>query len=111
MKYLILILFFVLFSNAFSQEKKKKETIVIQTSAQCDMCKQSLEKTLAYTKGVKKSNLDLVSKSISVTFNPAKTSAEKIREAISNAGYDADSVPADKKAYEALPGCCKKGGH
>ena len=26
-------------------------------------------------------------------------------------GYDADGIPADEKAYHALPTCCKLGGH
>ncbi len=109
-KILLLAIFFLpIFS--FSQEKKKKEIIIIQTSAQCEQCKDRIEKALAYTKGVKKSNLDLETKKISVIYNPEKTSPEKIREVISKVGYDADSIPADAKAYEELPGCCKKGGH
>jgi periplasmic mercuric ion binding protein len=110
LKHLILMAALACSSHVFSQEKNKKETIVIRTSAQCEMCKDRIEKALAYTKGVKKSNLDVDSKLITVIYNAAKISPEKIREAISKAGYDADSVAADPKAYESLPGCCKKGG-
>jgi hypothetical protein len=31
-----------------------------------------------------------------------------IQIAISKLGYDADSIPADPKAYEKLNACCKK---
>lgn len=110
-KYLILLPAVLFCFNSFSQDAKKKETIEIKTSAQCEMCKERIEKALAYTKGVKKSNLDINSKKITVTFNPKKISVEKIREVISKAGYDADDMAADVKAYEMLPGCCKKGGH
>lgn len=116
LKYFLLLPVMALSFYSFSQENrpieaKKKETITIKTSAQCDMCKERIEKALAYTKGVKKSNLEVESKMITVVYNPAKTSPEKLRKAISKAGYDADSIPADTIAYENLPGCCKKGGH
>lgn len=111
MKNLLLLAFFIVSFGSFSQEKKTKETITIQTSAQCGMCKDRIEKTLAFTKGVKKSDLDVKTKSLSVVYNPGKITAEKIREVVSSTGYDADSVPADKNAYENLPACCKKGGH
>lgn len=83
----------------------------IKTSAVCDMCKETLEKTMAYEKGVKESNLDVDSKILTVTFDPKKTDLNKIRLAISKAGYDADNVAADPKAYDNLHACCKKDGH
>ncbi len=110
-QFFVLLSLFTLSAKTFSQEKKRKETITVQTSAQCEQCKDRLEKKLAYTKGVKKSNLDLNTKGITVVYNPKKTTPEKIREIISKTGYDADSIAADAGAYQNLPGCCKKGGH
>jgi len=86
----------------------KLDTIVISTSAQCEMCKERIEKALAYEKGVKTSNLDMLTKSVSIIYNPAKTNPARLRKAISIAGYDADEVLADEKAYSKLPACCKK---
>ncbi len=80
----------------------------VMTSAVCDECKTTIEKALAFEKGVKKSNLDVKSKIVTVTYNPKKTNPEKIRLAISNAGYDADDVKANLKAYKKLADCCKK---
>ena len=100
---LIMLVFFS--ATAMSQNK---ETIKIKTSAQCDMCKQRIEKELGYVKGVKKANLDLSTKEITVVYNPKKTSPEKIRTAISNIGYDADDIKANNRSYGNLPGCCKK---
>lgn len=101
----IAILFlFMLSKLAFSQN----DTIRIQTSAECEMCKKTLEHDLSFEKGVKKSNLDLDTKIVTVVFNHEKTNAEQIRKAIAKSGYDADSVVADLKAYNRLPDCCKK---
>lgn len=83
--------------------------IVVKTSVTCDMCKETIEKALAFEKGVKKSNVDVAAKTVTVTYNPQKTTPEKIRLAISKAGYDADDVPADPKAVAKLDDCCKKG--
>lgn len=81
----------------------------IKTSAMCDMCKETMEKHMAFEKGVKKSSLDVDSKILTVTYNPAKITPEQIRKAVAKSGYDADDVPADPKAYKKLDACCKKG--
>jgi periplasmic mercuric ion binding protein len=83
----------------------------IKTSAVCDMCKETLEKAMAYEKGVKESSLDVDSKILTVTFNPKKTTLEKIRLAIVKTGYDADGQLADERAYNNLNACCKKDAH
>ncbi len=110
MKKLLLSLLVFLFSITLqAQDKSKKlETITIKTSAVCDMCKNTLEKNMAYEKGVKKADLNVESKVFTITYNPQKTTPEKIKKAINNAGYDADESPADPKAYENLHACCKK---
>ena len=87
---------------------KGSEQLQFKTSAVCDMCKARLEKSLAYEKGVQAANLDVPSKVLTVTYNPAKTSAEVLRTAVQKTGYDADNVTADARAYDRLPECCKK---
>jgi len=109
-KSLILILA-ILFAGAASAQSKKAEVIKIKTSAECEMCKKKLETELAFEKGIKFCKVDLDSKVASITYSPDKTSPEKIKNAISKIGYDADEVKADSVAYEQLPECCKKGGH
>lgn len=84
------------------------EKLKIQTSAQCGMCKEAIEETLAFERGVRKSVLIMKTKIVEVEYDKRRTNPEKIRKAISKIGYDADDVPADKKAYEKLEGCCKK---
>lgn len=102
----IMLLFFN--SIVFAQKADLAE-IKIKTSAICTMCKETIENALAFEKGVKKSVLDVESKIVTVTYNPEKTTPEKIRLAISKAGYDADDVAANAKAYKKLDACCKKG--
>lgn len=109
MKTIKLIIMILFLGIAVKAQEKKTEEIKIKTSAECGMCKKSIEKALSYEKGVKKANLDVDSKTVTVTYNPKKTSPEKLKAAICKAGYDADEMPANNKAYNKLPECCKKG--
>jgi copper chaperone CopZ len=85
------------------------QTVKIKTSAICEMCKERIEKNLALTKGVEKSDLNLEDQSnITVVYNPDKIDVDKIRQVIAKTGYDADEVKAVKKSYDKLPNCCKK---
>lgn len=115
MKNLFVLLLVSVFSfsvnDVKAQDTKKTATIKIKTSAQCDMCKERLEKAFAYEKGVKKSELDVETAVFTVEYNPKKTTPEKLKEAVTKVGYDADELPANEKAYEQLPACCQKGGH
>lgn len=97
---------FVLFSGiAFAQTDT---TIIIKTSAQCERCKSKIENDLSFEKGVKKVKLDLKTNMLTVVYRKDKSSADKIRTALTKIGYDADTMPADTKAYDKLEKCCKK---
>ena len=111
----IVVLFVAFMSFGLGANAKnsvsKKEIIKIKTSSVCGMCKETIEKALSFEKGISKVDLDVKTSVVTVTFNPSKTDAESIKKAISMAGYDADDVKADAKAYDGLHGCCKKGAH
>lgn len=102
---IVLLVFFGL--TAYSQ---KTDTLEIATSAQCGMCKETIEKAMAYERGVKDFELDLSNKVLTVVYKTKRTDADEIRKAVSDVGYDADEVKADERAYSKLPTCCKKPG-
>lgn len=106
MKTYILILS-VFFMGMLTMNAQKTKEIQIKTSAQCEMCKDRIEKALSYENGVVSSNLDLKTKIVTVVYNPKKISPDRLRLAISKVGYQADDLKADPFAYEALPACCK----
>jgi copper chaperone CopZ len=84
------------------------DTVRIKTSAVCDQCKEKIENDLSFEKGVKTVKLDLTTKEVTVVYNAKKTDEQKIREAITQIGYDADTLKANAKAFNKLPDCCKK---
>jgi cation transport ATPase len=106
-----LVCCFLLLSNISSFSQNKFQELKVKTSAVCDMCKETLEKAMAYERGVKSSNLDVESAILTVLYNSEKTSPEKIKKAISLVGYDADELQANEKAYNKLNACCKKDAH
>lgn len=103
---IVVIISLLIASTAYAQ--KSTEEIKIKTSAQCEMCKDRIEKAMAYEKGVVSSDLNLEDKVLTVTFKSGKTTPEKIRKAVNAVGYDADETLAEPKAYSELPACCKK---
>ncbi len=112
----ILITAIIMFAAMCMQaqdEKDKKdnkfETVEIQTSAICGMCKDRLEHEVAFEKGVKSVELNEETKVLTVKFRTGKNTKENLKKAITKIGYDADEMPADKKAHDALPKCCQKG--
>jgi mercuric ion binding protein len=107
MRTTLLILFATLSMNvAFAQ--KSIETVEIQTSAVCDMCKETIEKQLAFTKGVTAAELDVKTSIVTVRFKSNRTTIEDIRLSINEVGYDADDSKATGEAYQDLHHCCKK---
>jgi copper chaperone CopZ len=104
------IIIIVLMSVSFML-KAQREQVEIKTSAICGMCKNTIEKDLAFEKGVKSSTLDLETKILTVEYNAKRTSPEKIRTRVTKIGYHADSLKRDVKAYEKLPLCCQDGAH
>jgi len=106
----ILTIILVSFLSLNGIAQKSVKMLEIKTSAQCEDCKERIEKAMAYEKGVKSSNLDVETKILTVKYNANKTNLDLIKKAVANVGYDADDVPADKTAYDNLPSCCQKGG-
>jgi copper chaperone CopZ len=89
-------------------EKQKSQIVTIQTSAICGSCKARLEKVLNATDGVEEAMLNLNNKKMKIKYDPAKTNPDKLREVISNTGYDADNVKKKEESYAKLPQCCQR---
>lgn len=83
---------------------------VIQTNACCETSQFLIEKALNRLDGVKRCELDLVTRKVRIKYDPAKLDLATLRQAIAGTGFAADEVPPRPKAYAALPGCCKGDG-
>jgi cation transport ATPase len=110
----IVLFSFLITTGLFATGQSKVSTIKIKASIYCDHCRRCescgdrLQNAAFTEKGVKRVDIDEKTKTLSIVYNPQKTSPEKIREAIAKVGFDADDVKADLQAYEKLDPCCKK---
>jgi len=106
-KYAVSLVISFICGFSFTQ---KAETSVIQTSAQCNDCKERIEGKLNYTKGIKYAELDMETKKVTVKYASKKISLQKIKETIASIGYDADEVKAKQEDVLKLPKCCQPDG-
>lgn len=110
MKTTLLVLVILLSTSCAIFKGGEKETIVIDTNAECGMCKDRIEGELNYVKGIVFAELDVSSKMLTVKYKKEKITADEIRKKVSEIGYNADDVKADTEAQSQLPACCQPGG-
>ncbi|MBI3133899.1 MAG: heavy-metal-associated domain-containing protein [Bacteroidetes bacterium] len=73
----------------------------------CEMCKASIETRLLNLDGVDTAVWDIESNMLTLRYDPAKITPDKIKTELALIGYDTDSHRASKKAYKNLHACCK----
>ena len=89
--------------SSFAQESA---TTTFKVWGNCGMCKQTIEKA-AKTEGVSAATWNVETKMLELTYQPGKTTPEKVQQKIAATGYDTEKVTGDNKAYDKLHGCCK----
>lgn len=101
-KILILLLALTLgVSTSFAQEKKQKksETVTFTTDIDCESCAKKILNVIPFKKGVNDCVVDVATKTVKVTYNPTKTSAEVLAEELKK---------IDVNVVESAEGCCGK---
>lgn len=79
-KTLLVVLMAILFS-AGAWAKAERQTVVLDVDIHCQGCVNKIEKNIAFEKGVKDLVCDLEAKTVTVTFDPAKTDLQTLLEA------------------------------
>jgi len=85
----------------------QNQTVKFKVYGNCGMCEKRIEKAAIAVEGVSKAEWNKESQMLNLTFDKTKTNLKKIKTAIANAGHDTETIKADDKVYNALPGCCK----
>lgn len=91
---------------ASSEADKDYATIKVPTSV-CETCEETITNAVKAVDGVIDVKVSAKEHLAKVKIDEKKTNLQKIRTAISKAGYDADDVKRDENAYKKLPACCK----
>ena len=70
-----------------------EKTIKIKcTEMSCDACKRSITKSINQLEGIKKLEIDLESKIITVVIDESRTDEQSVLNAVIGAGYDAELI-------------------
>ena len=126
MKKILLVCLVALFSVAVADaqqpQKGKRQTVTTTfvTDIDCEGCAKKVTNTIPYEKGVKDVQVDVPSKTVTVTYDPTKTNDEALIKAFSkikiNAsveGCTGDCCGHDHKAekQECTDDCCESHDH
>lgn len=90
-----------------STEHAQQEHAMLTVEGNCEMCKQRIEKAALSVNGVSSATWNATDKRLHLNFASGKTDLNAISKAIAKVGHDTEKDKADKKVYDALPGCCK----
>lgn len=107
-KILIIALLAIVFTSSTNAQTPviKSKTETIKVSGNCDMCKARIEKA-AKMDGVTKAEWSKKDKTLTATFDSAKTNMEEIGKKVAAAGHDNEKAKATETVYNKLPGCCQ----
>lgn len=89
MKKFLLMMCVALFAATTMFAKSDKQTVIFDVDLHCQGCVTKIEKNIAFEKGVKDLVCNLQNKTVTVTFDPAKTSVEALQKAFQKIGKPA----------------------
>jgi len=85
--------------------QRNDSTITFKVSGACEMCKQRIETALKI-KGIRSAIWNVDTKMLTMTYNPASISFNKVNKILTEAGHDTETEKAKDVAYNELPQCC-----
>lgn len=97
MKKILFMCFIALFSlgvaNAQEPKKAEKKTVTTTfvTDIDCEGCAKKVTNTIPYEKGVKDVQVDVPTKTVTVTYDPAKTNDETLIKAFTKIKIKAEA--------------------
>lgn len=84
-------------ASAQSQKQNSSQSVILDMqNMTCELCKFTIKKALQGVEGVEDANVDYDTKTAKVTFNPQKTSLDRLIKATTDAGYPATVNQASK---------------
>ena len=79
-------------SSVQDKKVKKTETVTFKVSMHCKNCVSKITDNISFIKGVEDLKVSLDQKTVTITYNPAKTDEATLQKAIEKLGYTAEKV-------------------
>lgn len=108
---LTVILMTVISMLSTQTNAQKSNTIEFHTSAQCGMCKETIEGAMNYERGIQFVELNMENMFLTVKYKTKIHNEDSIKKLVAELGYSAGEVGANEKAMNDLPKCCQPGAH
>ena len=77
--------------------KKEKKTVTYNASMHCKNCVAKITDNVSFVKGVEDLKVSLDEKTVTITYDSAKTDEATLQKAIEKLGYTAEKVNPDDK--------------
>lgn len=91
MKKILVVIFAALLSiSAFAAKPKQVETVTFKVHLHCQNCVKKVTENISFEKGVVDLKCSLENGTVAVSYNPEKTSEEKLAAAIKKLGYEVE---------------------
>ncbi|CEJ68198.1 TonB dependent receptor [Chryseobacterium oranimense G311] len=90
-------------AEAHQHHSKKENEFYVKGN--CASCKARIEKT-AKEAGADSAEWSAETQTVTLNFDPSKSSSDKILKAIADAGHDNEKYKASDAVYKGLPACC-----
>lgn len=74
---------------------KKTATVTYKVSMHCKNCVAKITDNISFMKGVEDLKVSLDQKTVTITYNPAKTNEETLQKAIEDLGYRAEKLTSN----------------
>lgn len=106
MKKLTLLLSAVIISLGALAADPVSAYFTVSPKMSCANCESKIKTNLRYEKGVKKIDTSIENQLVTITYDPAKTSADKLVGAFKKIGYEATEVKDAPKSCSGKGGAC-----
>lgn len=100
---LTVLLSFMLFSTTLWAQVSEKASALVKGN--CEMCQTRIQNA-AKRAGASTSSWRPTTQTLEVTWDPKKSSLEKILKKVADSGHDNEKFKAEDKTYKNLPACC-----
>lgn len=74
-------------SSISMEQKKETKTVTFNVGLHCQNCVKKVKENISFEKGVKALDVNLEKKTVTVTYDPAKTDEATLKKAIEKLGY------------------------
>ena len=110
---LLTVMFAVAISQSTFAQTNNQNTVKTASSktesfkvfGNCDLCKERIENAVK-EEGASSASWDKDTKMLTVTYDPSKTSRDKLSKKLASVGHDTEKYRAPDDVYAKLPECC-----